>query len=472
MKKLNQSGFAHFLIPAVLVIVGVASYGSYRVMNSYAATSDSVLQLGTEKGCWLSGRVWGKTGSKDTTLGCAKTCRITGTTYIEKTANHPGFCKGHIAVSFTPERCTKDLHRYYVESLGCGRKPNQKDAVAKDYCQPGYPYYNANYTNEAEDTHSLVDFCEQSKKVAQKNEAKGTPGQNGTSSNSSDNGGSGTGSNGGGNNGNSGDGGNGGNGQNGGNGGNNTTPPKLSGSIRVIQFNMHVTDSAAQFKSDYNTVLARKPDVVSLNEAYRLSQAQMAVQGYSAWRSIGSYDQRETPVVWRSDLWKPIKKGTKQLSTSGLNGGKRYANWVTLQSKNNPAKVFTFVSVHLIQASTASKARSQVLATEVSKLNDLVLSRSNDGAVILSGDFNVHYQTDAKAKRPGFPYVGLKKSNSISTFELLGQPSNGWGTGDGGGNLDYQFVTIKKGLMPIHQEIIRGLNSDHNALFSIFEYGH
>lgn len=234
MKKLSQTGFAHFLIPAVLVIVGVASYGTYRVMNSYADTKAGIVQLNSEQGCWLTGRVWNKASAKTATPTCTKTCRVAGTEFVSKSADHLGYCKGHIVMSFTVDRCTKELHRYYVEQVGCGRKPNQKDAVATAYCQPGYPYYNANYTNEAEDTRSLVDFCEQSKKVSQKNEAKGTPGQASTTPSGT---GTGSGSSGGGNGGGTGTGTGGGSGS-----GSGTTPqpdkrPKITKVLVIIEEN-------------------------------------------------------------------------------------------------------------------------------------------------------------------------------------------------------------------------------------------
>jgi endonuclease/exonuclease/phosphatase family metal-dependent hydrolase len=87
------------------------------------------------------------------------------------------YCTGAVAVAALGSEniCVNKLHRVWLVE-GCARRPGQKDGRDTLRCQPGYPYYNANYNNVAEDKQTLRDVCEKSKAISAVNEETGTPG--------------------------------------------------------------------------------------------------------------------------------------------------------------------------------------------------------------------------------------------------------------------------------------------------------
>lgn len=40
-KKMNMNGFAHLLIAAIIVVVGVAAFGTYQIISSSAMTAEA-----------------------------------------------------------------------------------------------------------------------------------------------------------------------------------------------------------------------------------------------------------------------------------------------------------------------------------------------------------------------------------------------------------------------------------------------
>ncbi len=176
ISTLGSNGFSHTLVLALIIVLGVSGFGAYRVMQSSAASKDAIVSIGSEDGCWLAGRQWGK-GPKGNSI-CKATCRVEGTKYNKLENKNTGYCAGHIWISSGLAKCTEQLHRIYISELdGCARKVSQNDGQDKRYCQIGYPYYNADYNNKAENQATLTDICEKSKRQATKNETSGTPGQ-------------------------------------------------------------------------------------------------------------------------------------------------------------------------------------------------------------------------------------------------------------------------------------------------------
>lgn len=444
MKQLNTKGFAHFLIPAILIVVGVASFGTYKVMNSFADTKAGIVQLNSEKGCWLAGRVWGKSSPKDAAKGCTKVCRLNNVNFVEKTNEHLGFCKSHIAIAFTAEHCTKDLHRYYVEQVGCARKPNQKDAVAADYCIPGYPYYNANYTNEAEDKTSVVDFCEQNKKVAQKNEAKGTPGQASTApSNSGGGSGNGSGS-GGGSGGNSGGGSTGGGSGNGSGGGqsSNTSSSNKSANFTIASYNIYYnTDdsNAAYSKSVWQDRLKKS---VSVIKKYNIEVAGLQEVRAPQWLRLQAKDMlgpqygiypanynaggyaSQNPVIWNRDKFTMLPQGTKTIQGPHvtLPGYYPSSNVQVLLKDKTSGKEFYVINTH-----EPTGGGGSIMARFNSARNraDYVRELNKTGrSLFLTGDFNAKYS----GNNPRQPVLGSQLKNT--SYCILTNNTNLWDARD------------------------------------------
>jgi lysophospholipase L1-like esterase len=140
MKKLNTKGFAHWLIPALALVV-IGGIGSYMLNASHAdplldSENPKLTRHVSEKwGCWLAGRVWknnacltGKVGSNQ------PACRVdTGSVYKVSSAGK-GYCTNAIELNVGKAKCINTLHRLYVEGVGCARRIDQKSVNGAGQC--------------------------------------------------------------------------------------------------------------------------------------------------------------------------------------------------------------------------------------------------------------------------------------------------------------------------------------------------
>lgn len=138
LKKLQAFGNSHHVLVAVMVVSIFAGLGSYKVFMSSAASQYTYEVGSTGKGCQLSGRKWSNND-------CKPECRISGTKYIpyNSAEKRPAYCQGHVSLNIDEAKCVNELHRYYLNNLGCARKADQENQNGSFYCQPNYPNYKA-----------------------------------------------------------------------------------------------------------------------------------------------------------------------------------------------------------------------------------------------------------------------------------------------------------------------------------------
>ena len=125
----------------------------------------------------------------------------------------------------------------------------------------------------------------------------------------------------------------------------------------------------AEFTNDLARVVAGRPDVVTLNETYTRSRDELTPPGYQAWRAESPRDARETPVLWRTDTWRPIAHGTELVHDRPVRWGTRYLNWVTLQATDG-----TRLSVISAHASPGGPGRDGLLETYIDRLTTVLTS--------------------------------------------------------------------------------------------------
>ena len=226
-----------------------------------------------------------------------------------------------------------------------------------------------------------------------------------------------------------------------------------SGEVRVAHANLYVGMTPVQFASDLTRVLAGRPDVVTLNETHNRTRAQLTPPGYQAWRAERPREARETPVLWRTDTWHPIAKGTELLHHRPVKWGTRYLNWVTLEATDG--RRLSVISAH---ASPGGPGRAGLLTTFVERLIDVVRSLRVNGPVVVGADLNTQYPHRSTGR--GWLTTRLTAAGISSTFDSLGQPQGGWATGDGGGTIDYLLTS---GATPL-THATRDLISDHRLL--------
>ncbi|WP_307854034.1 NlpC/P60 family protein [Nocardioides palaemonis] len=228
--------------------------------------------------------------------------------------------------------------------------------------------------------------------------------------------------------------------------------------VTLAQANIKGSLPAAAHTADLATVVAPRPDFVTLNETYFRTDAQLRPDGYSSYRADAPFDARETPVLWRTDAWQLLDSGTELMHDRAVKWGTRYANWVTLTSTQGETTV-SLVSVH---ASPGGPGRDGLLREYVTRLDALIASLRATGPVLVGGDLNTPYPTS------GFLRDWLDGSGATSTFDALGEPTGGWATGDGGGTIDY--ILTAGHVQPISQATADLAHSDHRLLTATLKF--
>ncbi len=255
--------------------------------------------------------------------------------------------------------------------------------------------------------------------------------------------------------------------------------------IKIVQANIKYDLPDADYRQDLIKVMDTDPDFITLNEASDKKASEIELRGYN---SVGSTTlaadgpdyryKQDTRPLWKIERWQYVTSGRKQLSSSDVEGGNRWANWVTVCKRPDINKVcvstskrVTLISVHTLQNPMISDTRKALFVTSMKNLRDLINARSAAGAVIVGGDFNLEYSTYIASTNPDFPKILLRdKANSISTYIYLGKPAD-WKTnrkGGDGSTIDYVFYRRNQGLVPVSQRLIYADKSDHNFVLANF----
>ncbi len=226
---------------------------------------------------------------------------------------------------------------------------------------------------------------------------------------------------------------------------------RVSGPVTIVQANLYTGMTSTAFAADLSTVVSGLPDVVTLNETYRRTPAQLRPAGYDEYRAEAPRDARETPVLWRTDRWERVDAGTFFMHSRRVKWGTRYVNWVTLQEKETGGRI-SVISGH---ASPGGPGRDGLLQVFLARLDVLAAELHDRGPVFVGSDLNTFYERSAFL-RTSFPQSGL-----VSTYDALGEPQGGWATGDGGRTIDYVFTV---GALPQRHSVTPLAGSDHRML--------
>lgn len=225
--------------------------------------------------------------------------------------------------------------------------------------------------------------------------------------------------------------------------------------FQMVEANIKSGMTQAQTRSDLAKVFADRPDFVALNEVAGRPDAMLAPGGYAIWRTPGRYTGAN-PVVWRTDRWNAIARGTMyvsnvggKLSTQSTELGIRYANWVSLRSVDG-CQTISVVSYHV---APKTEPIGDLLLPSVAKLGGLAAQLAADGPVLLAGDLNQHYRGRL------YPRSLLTSYQMTPTWDMTGTmlPTHGNAT------IDYVFVR-NAAQFAVTRQITRDLYSDHHAV--------
>ena len=252
------------------------------------------------------------------------------------------------------------------------------------------------------------------------------------------------------------------------------SPAAVSGpQVRLAQANIKVSLSRSRYRSDLAKVMKHGPDFVSLNEAQSRSVSDLSVRGYGTYRAsedeYGRRSQALSPVVmWRTDRWVAVDKGTVQLTkpVTGVKNDNRYATWVVLASSDGSGRI-SVISTHTMTSPAKSpQARKDEAQRGFAKLAGLAQGLQKYGPVLVAGDLNSPYPRNGGNGDPWGPKPLMTKAGMTSSFETLGAPPQGWATHDGGGTIDWLLGSSSTATSTRHATF--KLDSDHHGLVGDF----
>lgn len=250
------------------------------------------------------------------------------------------------------------------------------------------------------------------------------------------------------------------------------------GTIRLAHANIKVSLPRAAFHADLDKTLSLGPDLVSLNEVSRRSNADLSRPGYAFSRTpqANRSSQDTAAVMWRTDRWSKLASGSVVMVSSGPQkwDSGRTATWVTLQSagvasgSGGLGRVSMVSLHHMINPEKYGPnklERQRLYRAGLEKVGDLVTRLSATGPVFIGGDFNSQY-TSNDMWGPRRMLDALPNGFELkATFDELGAQA----THDGGGIIDYLFY--QPAVATPTRQWIRNLNSDHKLIAAELEIG-
>lgn len=136
MKKLNSRGFAHWIVPMIVVLI-IGAIGGYLYLRSSSAATTSLTGLQ----CRLLGRPYSSPTCGD---GC-----VTGAgTYVTSAPTY-NYCSKAVSPSVQGTACTGRGRRLTVGGNGCARRWQQTDLKGAIQCSDSTATY----------TVSTIDYC-------------------------------------------------------------------------------------------------------------------------------------------------------------------------------------------------------------------------------------------------------------------------------------------------------------------------
>ncbi|MFE7226947.1 peptidoglycan DD-metalloendopeptidase family protein [Nocardioides sp. NPDC057577] len=253
------------------------------------------------------------------------------------------------------------------------------------------------------------------------------------------------------------------------------SPAAVSGpQVRLAQANIKVSMSRSRYRSDLAEVMKHGPDFVSLNEAQSRTVSDISVRGYGTYRAsedeYGRRSQALSPVVmWRTDRWVAVDKGTVQLTkpVTGVKNDNRYATWVVLASSDGSGRISVISTHTMTSPAKSAQARKDEAQRGFAKLAGLAQGLQKYGPVLVAGDLNSPYPRNGGDGDPWGPKPLMAKAGMTSSFETLGAPAQGWATHDGGGTIDWLLGSSSTATPTRHATF--KLDSDHHGLVADFD---
>ena len=267
------------------------------------------------------------------------------------------------------------------------------------------------------------------------------------------------------------------------------TPPPAP--LRIASFNTASWLGTNKAVSDITTVAAGV-DILALQEMSspeRRARVRAALVDcetcvFDFFVPTGGAGPAGTPILYLRDRFRLLGSGSVQVTEATYVGDRgagpstvrpRYVNWVRLMDRHSRRQVYVFNNhaVASVQASDGGPnsllRRQEIYRKHMAGLTRLITELRDDtgGTAFVTGDFNVNFRKDRIVATPYFPYAGLGRIAVHAGYERLGEPAVGTHVLPSGFDLrliDYVSILDHRAVVPVEQEIILGLNSDHRPV--------
>lgn len=240
--------------------------------------------------------------------------------------------------------------------------------------------------------------------------------------------------------------------------------------LRVGSFNVWRESTPDKVRADLAKVLPNS-DLVGCQEAFHWIGVLRDVApkfGFAVLVPNHPDEARNNPILYRPDVLEPYGSLETSLGSPKSKIAKltpaRYINRQRFKHLQSDRYV-VFYNTHFTQHVESRGLplplpRIQLYATQMRRLTEEMTHHSNSRVVVATADWNVNQKVDGKYR--WFPKSAMTRISARSNYAALGFP-------DGGGThgprfIDAAFLVSRPFSHFLSHVIIRGLNSDHNAL--------
>lgn len=275
----------------------------------------------------------------------------------------------------------------------------------------------------------------------------------------------------------------------------NNTPTASDVPLSMATFNTAAYQSTKRAMHDINLILARQPDVLTLQEMgspeRRLLVQQTLVDCetclYDAYMPVPAVPG-STPILYRSDRFALISAQSVQVTNDTYVGKAgagpstlraKFINWVQLRDLLT-GRIVNVLNNHAVPSVQGKNGGPNLRAAKrlalyrqhMLGLRELIeqISATTGGLMFVTGDLNVNFRKDKVLKPRVFPYYNLSLEKMKASFELLGMPRTGTHKLKNNDTrlIDYVYVGVRSQLKAVSQEIVMGGYSDHRPLLVKF----
>lgn len=216
-----------------------------------------------------------------------------------------------------------------------------------------------------------------------------------------------------------------------------STASAVSSTFRVGHLNILSDLSNADFLHDLN-LIAGQCQLLGLNEVQFRRDALTSWADANGWHLFmpgGTWPGAE-PLLAKKSMFQPTNSGDRGSTFVCDTGGSaeppppRYLTWISWQhlpSGRHVNHINSHLNAHIDDnGSPYDLPRTVDAEKHIRMIRDLAVARSDNGQVVVSGDFNVDYQDDKRVRYSRFPYTVLEEGQAQAPFRACDPATRSW----------------------------------------------